>query len=667
MILDPDRRVVHVNPAAAALIGRPGDALVGAGFVEVFPAWTGPEFPAAFAHVGATGSAASVDPLHAGGGRWVAPRVLPGDAGFVVVMRDISEQKRTESALREREEQYRFLTEAVPQQIWTARPDGGLDFVNRRVLDYFGRTEAEMLGEGWQGVIHPEDLALVVDRWTGALGSGETYEVEFRLRGADGSYRWHLGRAQAMRDAQGDITRWFGTNTDIDDQKRAEQTQRFIIEASAVLAASLDYEVTLASVARLAVPRLADWCSVYLLEGGALRQVAVAHVNPEKVALAHELERRYPPDMSTPIGAANVARTGRAELGTDIDDELLVAVTRDAEHLRIARELGLRSWMCVPLRARDRTIGVINLVSAESGRRFDTGDLAIAEELARRCGLAIDNAVLLRHAQAAEVKLRRLNEELEQRVVDRTGELVRARDRLEEANARLKELDTMKDEFLGALSYQLASPINAVIGYADMLVEGAGGALREEQRVYVRRIAASSRLLLSLVHDLLDMSRMSGAKFELDMGPVDVCAVARDVLATLEPLTVMQGLRVVTRVAEGSLETAADGRRLEQVLTTVVNNALQLTASGGLLRLSLDVHGPELRFEVHHTGDSLSAQDIARIFQRFTRRQGAWLGLSIAQRIVQAHGGQMGVDPSPSGGNTFWFTLPARNVGELPA
>jgi signal transduction histidine kinase len=315
--------------------------------------------------------------------------------------------------------------------------------------------------------------------------------------------------------------------------------------------------------------------------------------------------------------------------------------------------------MSVPLRTRDRTIGAITLLSAESGRHFDANDLPLAEELARRCALALENATLLRQAQAAEQDLRRMNEDLERRVAERTTELKRAKERVEEANARLKEMDTMKDDFLGALSYQLASPINAVLGYSDLLLEGAGGALREDQRRYIRRITGSSRVLLSLVHDLLDMSRMSAGKFQLERDPIDLCDSVREVLGFLEPLTEMQGLRVVSRLSDDPAEVQADPQRIEQVLATLLHSAMQLTPSGGLLRAAVERSGGRIRFELYHTGATLSVADIAQIFRRFTRLGGAWLGLSIARSIVEAHGGSMGVETNAGDGNTFWFTLPA--------
>ena len=168
----------------------------------------------------------------------------------------------------------------------------------------------------------------------------------------------------------------------------------FLAHASQALAESLDYRDTLRQVASLAVPTHADWCSVQLLDDGVLRTLAVAHVDPAKVQMAKELETRWPPDPERPGGAAQVARTGESLLVEEVTDEMLVAAARDEEHLRLARTLGLQSAMSVPLRASDRVIGVLTFIAAESGRRYTTGDVAFAEDLARRAGLAIDNADL---------------------------------------------------------------------------------------------------------------------------------------------------------------------------------------------------------------------------------------------------------------------------------
>jgi PAS domain S-box-containing protein len=180
----------------------------------------------------------------------------------------------------------------------------------------------------------------------------------------------------------------------------------FLAEADAILASSLDYETTLTNVAHLAVPQLGDWCAVDILEdSGAIRSLAVAHIDPAKVALARTIRQRYPPDPNAPTGVPNVLRTGKTERRVEIPDSLLEASVRDPEQLRLIRELGLKSYMCVPLVARGRTLGAITLISAESGRRYTAEDQRFAEDLARRAALAVDNARLYRAMQTQRQRL----------------------------------------------------------------------------------------------------------------------------------------------------------------------------------------------------------------------------------------------------------------------
>jgi PAS domain S-box-containing protein len=182
---------------------------------------------------------------------------------------------------------------------------------------------------------------------------------------------------------------------DVSDGKDAELRQRFLAEAGQLLASSLDYEATLERVARMIVPRLADWCGIDMLdEQGELVHVAVAHVDPAKVQMAHDLSAKYPPDMDAPGGVAGIMRGGPAEVYREIPDELLVQGAQDEEHLRIIRELGMRSAMAVPMRLGSETLGVITLVAAESGRTYDDDDLAFAEDLALRAAAAVQNARL---------------------------------------------------------------------------------------------------------------------------------------------------------------------------------------------------------------------------------------------------------------------------------
>jgi PAS domain S-box-containing protein len=335
---------------------------------------------------------------------------------FIELWRKNEQLKRQEEQLREQalaalraesEERYRELADAMPQIVWTSSPDGAATYYNRRWFQYTGLTAKESGADAWRRVVHPDDLQLVLDRRAETLGTGEVFEVEYRFRADDGTYRWHLGRAVPIRRDDGTIGSWVGTATDIDEHRRAQDAQRFLVEAGTLLGGSLDYVSTLRTVADLAVRQIADWCAIDMLdEDGELRQLVITHADPAKRAFAQELQERYPPRREADP-ATRVVRTGETELVSAISDEMRESIAVDDLHLQIVRELGLKSYLCVPLEARGRTIGAITFVAAESGRRLGERDRWLAEELARRAGTAIDNAQLYREveerAQAARV------------------------------------------------------------------------------------------------------------------------------------------------------------------------------------------------------------------------------------------------------------------------
>jgi PAS domain S-box-containing protein len=235
-------------------------------------------------------------------------------------------------------------------------------------------------------------------------------ETVLRTRSRDSrEERWSVVNATPVRDAQGAVAFAISIFQDITERKRTEAATRFLADASAILAESLDYETTLQQVARLAVPHVADWCSVDIADAeGVPHLLAIAHVDPEKVALAHEHRRRYPADPDAPYGAAEAIRTGKSQLVSAIPDDALVAGARDAEHLAMLRALGLASSMVVPLIARGRVVGTITFVSSSPERRYGPDDLILAEAVAARAAQAIDNARLYRDARAAEEQYRGL-------------------------------------------------------------------------------------------------------------------------------------------------------------------------------------------------------------------------------------------------------------------
>jgi PAS domain S-box-containing protein len=289
----------------------------------------------------------------------------------------------------------------MPQIVWTSDAAGATTYFNRRWFEYTGMTPEEVGPDAWHRAVHPDDLPAAVARRAQTLESGETFEVEYRFRNAEGQYRWHLGRALPLRAADGSIDFWIGTATDIDDRKRIEEQRSFIISAGDTLSRSLDYRETLRLVAELAAGEIADWCAVHIVESdGSIAQLAIAHADPAKLTFALELQERYPPGSADAAGAPAVIRSGEPELVSEVTGEMLELAARDELHLDLLRQLGLASYMCVPLKGRDDVLGAITLVSSDPGRRFAVDDLGLAEELARRAATAIENARLYREAEA---------------------------------------------------------------------------------------------------------------------------------------------------------------------------------------------------------------------------------------------------------------------------
>ncbi|MFO0610765.1 MAG: PAS domain S-box protein [Polyangiales bacterium] len=297
----------------------------------------------------------------------------------------------------------RGIADAMPQIVWTHDANGVATYFNRKWTEYTGLDLAETLRVGPHTLVHPGDYPEVARLFEAARAGLAPIEVEYRLRRArDGAWRWHVARVIPLVDERGAPPTFVGVATDIDDQRRAREVQRFLVEASNVLGTSLDLTRTLNDVAQLVVPHLADWCAIDMLtEQGGLERAAVAHVDPAKVSLGWELWRRLPPDPRDPRGVYGVLRTRRAERLEEIPDALLAETIPDPDLLATVRRLGLRSSICVPLVARDGVLGALTLVSAESGRRYDADDAAFAEEFARRIAIAVDNARLYTEATAA--------------------------------------------------------------------------------------------------------------------------------------------------------------------------------------------------------------------------------------------------------------------------
>ncbi|MBE7549569.1 MAG: PAS domain-containing protein [Anaerolineales bacterium] len=324
----------------------------------------------------------------------------------------LRQSKETERKLREREEQLRVITDAVPGLIAEVDQEQRYQFVNAAYEKWFGRPREQIVGRTISELNGPERYEQVRPYIeTVMAGEQVTFENTFTYPEGDKTV---LATYVPRQGVEGQVLGFYIMVLDITERKRAERTERLLAEAGKVLASSLDYSVRLSHVAELAVPVLADWCAVTLIEedGVTVQDVTVAHTDPDKLALAREMQRRYPARPEELAKQAQPWQRGQSELYPEITEAMLEAGAQDAEHYQFLRDLHLRSAMVVPLVARERVLGVMLFVWAESGRRYDEQDLALAEELARRAAVALDNA----RAYQAEQQARQEAEEAAERI-----------------------------------------------------------------------------------------------------------------------------------------------------------------------------------------------------------------------------------------------------------
>ena len=419
-------------------------------------------------------------------------------------------------------------------------------------------------------------------------------------------------------------------------KKKAEEARHYLDRTTELFTSPLEPEERLADLARLIVPRLADWCGIDVVdEHGVLKQVAVAHVDPEKVHWARELNRRYPPRPDAKTGAPNVLRTGKAELYPEITDEMLVASAVDDEHLRISRELGLRSAMAVPLVARDQTFGVLTLVSAESRRRYGEDDLALASELARRAAFAIDGA--RRHQEA-----------------------VKAQQEAEAANQA-------KSQFLAAMSHELRTPLNAIGGYTQLLSMGVRGPITEEQRVDLARIEQSQRHLLGLINDMLDFARIEAGRVEYNLAPVPVADLLSELEDFVRPQLRDRTLEFHCDQPDDGVVVLADRDKARQILLNLLSNAVKFTPARGRIDVHCDQPPGRVLIHVRDTGVGIAADHLESVFEPFVQAHrslteptgGVGLGLAISRDLARNMKGDLRVVSRVGEGSTFTLDLPA--------
>lgn len=641
--IDEKSTILFVNRAASRIFGYGQDEMIGNNLTSLMPEYLRNLHLAGQQRYLATGRKhlhwdhVEVPGLHQAG--HVFPIELSfgeykkdGKHIFIGIARDISQRRMVEDALRESEQKFSTLAETVPQLVWMAEPDGSIFWYNGNWYDYTGTTPEEMEGWGWQKVHDPEILPSVVERWKASIETGESFEMEFPLRGRDGVFRWFLTRVNPARDEEGRIIRWFGTNTDIDVQRRLDQRNRFIIEIDeAVRGLESPKDITL-TLARLLGEHLgADRCAYaeveadedhvnipgdYAREGvdSVVGHYALSQFGSEVVRLMHANEPYVVNDVST-------------------DARL------SAEDLAAYKLIGVKALICVPLHKNGRFAACM-AVHQQVPRGWKSEEVELVAFVANRFWESIERA----------------------RIVNSLHESL---SREQQARQAAESANKIKDEFLATISHELRTPLNAILGWTSLLRSRVMPAEASERAI--ETVERNARAQAQLIDDLLDISRIISGKLRLEVTEIHLERLIHAAAETVRPAAEAKGIRLQTLIDPDAGPVSGDPGRLQQVFWNLLSNSVKFTPKNGRVQIRLERVNSHVEISVTDTGNGIAPEFIPYVFDRFrqadqatTRLQGGLgLGLSIVRQIVEMHGGTVRVESEGEGkGSTFTVLLP---------
>ena len=524
----------------------------------------------------------------------------------------------------------RLIIEGIKEYaVFLVDPQGRMATWNPGVERIKGYRAEEFIGRPFSMLFTPEDQerGLPELELKRAASEGKAEAEGTRLR-KGGSRFYAEVVLRALRDESGRLLGFVKVTRDITQRRHGEENLRFLAEASAALTSSLEFQSTLDVLAKLAVPHLADWCTVDIQEReGHLRRVGAAHVSPGKVRSLFEMDHSTPPlDPEASEGLGYVMRTGRPEQRERVTDEDLRRMARNEEHLRLLREVGLASWLVVPLNRRERTVGALTFARAEAGRPFSPEDVALIEEVARRASLAVDNALLYRESQEA-IRLR--------------------------------------DEFLTVASHELKTPLTVFRLQLELLDRGLSEDTRRQVAGRLLTARQQVRRLHALVESLLDVSLLAAGGLTLEPSPVDLGGLVREKLGTLQEEFRRAGSPVTFEV-RSEVVGLWDATRLSQSIGHLLSNAARYGA-GKPIHVHVEAEGGKARVRVRDEGIGIAPEHLDHIFERFGRAVsernygGLGLGLYLTRRIIEAMGGAVRVESQPGQGSLFTLELPLRS------
>ncbi|VTR92859.1 multi-sensor hybrid histidine kinase : Multi-sensor hybrid histidine kinase OS=Nitrosospira multiformis (strain ATCC 25196 / NCIMB 11849) GN=Nmul_A2207 PE=4 SV=1: Response_reg: PAS_9: PAS: PAS_3: PAS_3: PAS_3: PAS_4: PAS_9: GAF: HisKA: HATPase_c: Response_reg [Gemmata massiliana] len=625
-----DYRYLLVNPALETHTGLRN--VVGKTAREVMPTHES-HWIEAYARVAETGEPVRRTDRVADLDRWYDVSAFrvgpPGGRQVGVLFNDITDRKRAEARLREKDERLQLLVDRARDYAMVVTDRDG------RVVEWTGGAEsitgfapADVLGKPADVLFTPEDQSAGAParEMEQAAREGRAEDQRWHAR-KDGSQFFADGVMVPLRGDDGALHGFGKVFRDVTARKRAEEAVQFLADASASLAELVDYQSTLNRIANLAVAGFADWCVVDMIgENGARERLAVTASESEDVSAARGADVAFRPHDGATGVVPHVLRTGEPEVVPDLVETDPTTAPQGPERLAKLRELGVRSYLCVPLASRGRVIGGMTFLSSSPRRRFGPDELRVAQNLAERVTVAIENAQLYR---------------------------------------TLQEQDRRKDEFLATLAHELRNPLAPVRNGVQIL--RLGGVTGEAAARALTMMDRQLGHMAHLIDDLMDVARVSSGKVVLRKEQVPLRSVVDAAAETSRQAVEAGGHELALRMPAEPLTLNVDRTRLVQVLANLLNNAAKYTLPGGRIVLSARRGGDDAVIQVADTGVGIPAEMLPKVFEMFAQvgtslersQGGLGIGLTLVKRLVEMHGGSVRAEsPGPGRGSTFTVRLP---------